>query len=396
MTEPKRVAITGAAGQICYSLLFRVAAGELYGKDQPVILQLLEVTPALGVLEAVKMELDDCAFPLLADVRLLSALAEIYLQQQDWSRAQDIAQDLRRLETPEATRVAHYLQAAILTGQNRIEESLTLLQSQFAASSGDSETFRAAVLIVQNMLQSNRLEGALTFTRQQIAAFPDNLELRLLEGNLLALQGDMQAAENAYRSLIAQAPQSEVPVRLLLTVLFATDRQDEARKLLDDSLARMPDSIELNWAKATMLERDGDLAGAAGIYRAIYERDTSNVIAANNYASLLVTQADDAETVDRAFGIARRLKDRNVPQFQDTYGWLLHLRGESTEALSHLQTALAGLPGDPSVNYHIGAVYAALGRADQAREHLAQALELYDGSATKPAQDARALLDSLS
>ena len=68
MTEPKRVAITGAAGQICYSLLFRVAAGELYGKDQPVILQLLEVTPALGVLEAVKMELDDCAFPLLADV----------------------------------------------------------------------------------------------------------------------------------------------------------------------------------------------------------------------------------------------------------------------------------------------------------------------------------------
>ena len=68
MTQPKRIAITGAAGQICYSMLFRIAAGDIYGPDQPVSLHLLEITPALGLLEAVKMELDDCAFPLLNDV----------------------------------------------------------------------------------------------------------------------------------------------------------------------------------------------------------------------------------------------------------------------------------------------------------------------------------------
>ncbi len=68
MSQPKRVAITGAAGQICYSMLFRIAAGDIYGPDQPVSLHLLEITPALGMLEAVKMELDDCAFPLLNDV----------------------------------------------------------------------------------------------------------------------------------------------------------------------------------------------------------------------------------------------------------------------------------------------------------------------------------------
>jgi malate dehydrogenase len=61
--------VTGAAGQIGYSLLFRIAAGELLGPDQPVILQLLEITPALGALEGVVMELDDCAFPLLAGVQ---------------------------------------------------------------------------------------------------------------------------------------------------------------------------------------------------------------------------------------------------------------------------------------------------------------------------------------
>lgn len=67
MTDPVRIAITGAAGQICYSMLFRIASGGMYGPDQPVALQLLEIPQAMGVLEAVKMELDDCAFPLLAE-----------------------------------------------------------------------------------------------------------------------------------------------------------------------------------------------------------------------------------------------------------------------------------------------------------------------------------------
>jgi len=68
MTTPVRVAVTGAAGQIGYSLLFRIASGSMLGPSTPVILQLLEITPALGALGGVKMELDDCAFPLLAGV----------------------------------------------------------------------------------------------------------------------------------------------------------------------------------------------------------------------------------------------------------------------------------------------------------------------------------------
>ena len=68
MKSPVRVAVTGAAGQISYSLLFRIAAGEMLGADQPVILQLLEITPALTALQGTVMELEDCAFPLLAGV----------------------------------------------------------------------------------------------------------------------------------------------------------------------------------------------------------------------------------------------------------------------------------------------------------------------------------------
>jgi len=68
MKAPVRVAVTGAAGQIGYSLLFRIASGDMLGKDQPIVLQLLEITPALEALKGVVMELQDCAFPLLAGV----------------------------------------------------------------------------------------------------------------------------------------------------------------------------------------------------------------------------------------------------------------------------------------------------------------------------------------
>jgi malate dehydrogenase len=68
MKSPIRVTVTGAAGQIGYSLLFRIASGEMFGPDQPITLQLIEIPAALGALEGVVMELHDCAFPLLQSV----------------------------------------------------------------------------------------------------------------------------------------------------------------------------------------------------------------------------------------------------------------------------------------------------------------------------------------
>lgn len=68
MKQPVRVAVTGAAGNISYAMLFRIASGEMLGKEQPVILQLLEIAPALDALKGVVMELEDCAFPLLAGI----------------------------------------------------------------------------------------------------------------------------------------------------------------------------------------------------------------------------------------------------------------------------------------------------------------------------------------
>jgi malate dehydrogenase len=74
MASPVNVTVTGAAGQIGYALLFRIASGQLLGPDVPVRLRLLEITPALKAAEGTAMELDDCAFPLLAGIDITDDL----------------------------------------------------------------------------------------------------------------------------------------------------------------------------------------------------------------------------------------------------------------------------------------------------------------------------------
>jgi malate dehydrogenase len=78
VNDPVRVAVTGAAGQIGYSLLFRIASGQMLGPDQPVILQLLDITPAMDALRGVVMELEDCAFPLLESINQTDEPAEAF------------------------------------------------------------------------------------------------------------------------------------------------------------------------------------------------------------------------------------------------------------------------------------------------------------------------------
>ena len=96
MDNPITVSVTGAAGQIGYSLLFRIASGAMFGPDQKVNLNLIEIEPAMGALEGVCMELDDCAFPLLNNINATSdldkgfsnsnwaLLVEVYPEKQAW------------------------------------------------------------------------------------------------------------------------------------------------------------------------------------------------------------------------------------------------------------------------------------------------------------------------
>lgn len=307
------------------------------------------------------------------NVALLGTLGEVYMGEQDWARLTQVIEALRQKpEDAAAARIANELTARQLAAQDRQDELMGFLDR--LAGEG-ARGMGAAAAIVRTRLAQGDIEGARAYAREVLAANPDDVNARFLMASVQAVTGEVDAARAALRELAAAAPQDPRFWLALYNVHAAQEETAEARQALRDGLAASPDNLQLNWALAGVLERDGDVEGAIAIYERLYAANSSNLIIANNLASLLSTGRDDAESLERAHEIARRLRDRDVPAFQDTYGWIAFRRGDLDTALAALEPAAAGLPDDPRVLYHLARTYAALGREDEALAQFARVVE---------------------
>ncbi|MEM8751589.1 MAG: tetratricopeptide repeat protein, partial [Pseudomonadota bacterium] len=124
-------------------------------------------------------------------------------------------------------------------------------------------------------------------------------------------------------------------------------------------------------------ERRQDYDAAIAEYETLIESNPNSLVVVNNLASLLSDHyADEPDRVAFAASIAEPLRSSNLPNFQDTYGWLKYLNGEYEDALRSLIPAVDGLPNNAWVQYHAGMTYAALKQTREARQHLEKALEL--------------------
>jgi len=326
------------------------------------------------------------------DMRVLVALANLHLAGRDWPAAEEVAAALRELPRPEARAAAQEIRAALLLGQERTDEGLSFL-SQQVGEAGDG---RAVARILETMVRTNRTDEARVYLDGLIAGRPGDRALQMLSAALDALRGEAGRAEEQYRAILREQPAAEAPARMLYAMLLAQGRRDEAGAVVEAALAAQPKSGVFRWMKAGHLEKGGDIDGAIAVYEALYAEDSSNVIVANNLASLITTFRSDPESLERAYGVARRLRGTTVPAFADTYGWIAFRRGDLEEALTHLEPAAAGLPQDPLVQYHLGLTYAALGRAEDARRLLARAVEVAGPETTLPQiAEARAKLAEL-
>ena len=172
--------------------------------------------------------------------------------------------------------------------------------------------------------------------------------------------------------------------------------RNAAYETIDEGLSQTPSDGNLNWAKASLLEQDGKVDEAIAVYESLYEQNSSALVVANNLASLIATYRDDEESLDRAWRIARRFSDTEVPALQDTYGWIIFRRGDAEEALPYLEGAARGLPEDPIVQYHLGRVYQSLSRPADALTQMQRAVEIAGPTDLRPQiEEARSLIVSL-
>ena len=212
----------------------------------------------------------------------------------------------------------------------------------------------------------------------------------------LPILGDYATAEPIFRALIAEDPNAEPAVQALFALLSVQGRGADANAALDSALTNLPKSPTLRWMKAGELEQAGDFDGAIALYEGLYADDSSNLVIANNLASLLASYRTDDASLERAFVVARRLRGTEQPAFQDTYGWIAYRRGDFDQALANLEPAAKALANDPMVAMHLGLTYAALLRTEDARTALTHSLQLAGNrSADAPFQPVRDALAKL-
>lgn len=327
------------------------------------------------------------------DPEMLLLLGRIYVANEDWSRAEQVEQALRRLEEDGAELAANELQLQRVARRDGAESGIELLEE----IAEESEDIRPRLALIRARLRDERFDEALELAQDLVARAPNSLDARLALGGTQFILQDAEAAEETFRAILETQDSSDAALQLLRVVGAQEGRQGEIPGLIDELLEQMPDSAELLWAKASSLESDQDFEGAIGIYERLYEQNSNSPVIANNLASMLSSYRDDEASLERASVVARRLRDSDFGPFQDTYGWILYQQGNVEEAIPYLESAAAQLPTDPLVSYHLGKAYATAGQADDALSVLNRALELAGpDDARAQFDDARAEIERLT
>ncbi len=326
------------------------------------------------------------------DVQLLVSMAEIQLSKSEWNRVTRIIRQLRALGTESANGLAAAVEVELLNRQQRFEETMVLLEGMIA----NGETSIAAkAQLIEAQVRANHLDEAREFLATQLAATPDDPTLRFLQAGLFVLAGDADAAEAGYRALIAEAPENQEALQALYALLATQNRFDEADKILDAAIEANPNATTPRLMKAARLEIIGDFEGAIAIYESLYAQDSGNLVVANNLASMLASHREDSASIASAYAIAARLRGTEVPEFQDTIGWISYRRGNYEEALSYLEPAAGNLTNDALTQYHLGMTYLSLERHAAARETLTRAIALGGDSGLPQLENARRVLAEL-
>jgi pentatricopeptide repeat protein len=260
-----------------------------------------------------------------------------------------------------------------LAGQNKPDASITALEDAHKAA---PDAVQPVFSLVAAYTRAGKSDKAESLLNEMLKKFPSNAELLVLMGQTQFSRGKAEEAQKSFKAAIAQQPKNEIGYNALSALYAGQKNYGEADNVIRAALLERPDSVNLRLTSAGLLISRGDNDGAIAAYDAILKDQPNSLVAINNVVSLLLDNRSDKASLDRAFALAERLKDSNVPQFEDTFGWAQYKRGKATEAIEILEGAAKKLPNLAAVKYHLGMSYTAGGQTAKAAEQFKAALAL--------------------
>ena len=321
---------------------------------------------------------------------MLTLLARLRLARQDWLGAHEIADVLRKLEDNSGT--AELVLAEALSGQEKHEESIKLLQ---AVVSDKNDQNSPIANLVRAYVRAGKSDSAEHFLQTVLTANPKNLQAQALLASLHELSNRKDEAEKVFKALVENNPNNATAHRALAEFYLRTKRLEDAETAVRSGIEQNDRHLTLRLLLALILEQTGRYDQAITEYEKMYQEEPRSTIVANNYASLLADHRDDEESIKKAYSIAVRFRDTDIPQFMDTLGWLHYRIGEYDQAVTRLRIAATKLPNESLVHYHLGMAYKELGRSALAIQSLKQAIDLYGEKDDPNKNRAQTALDEL-
>ena len=313
------------------------------------------------------------------NLQVLSSLGQIRLSGRNWTGALAIADTISGLNDGRV--LADQIRAAALAGQNKIDESIAALEDARRAA---PDALQPIATLVSAYIRQGKSEKAVTLLQEINKKYPTNAQVLVLLGQTRLAQKKDDEAVQIYKEAIAQQPKDPGGYRALAQLYNSQKNWDAAEKVLQAALKEVPTDMNLRLEYAGLQILKGDQEAAIAQYEAILKDQPNSLPAVNNLVSLLTDYRSDKTSLDRAVALAEALKNSNVPQLQDTLGWVQYRQREFKNAIATLEAAAAKLPNLAAIHYHLGMSYAADGQPEKAGEQLKMALALEpDGTALK-------------
>jgi cellulose synthase operon protein C len=313
--------------------------------------------------------LTDLANRQPGNIQVLSRLAQAKLQRQDWAGAEEIAQKIKRMGTNEAA--ADEILGAALGGEHKLDASIAAFQSAVSAAPSSAQPMYS---LVTTLINAKKTDQAIAFLQSVLKDSPNNADALVLLGNVQVIANQPGQAEASYKTAIQKQPHSEIGYRALADYYLRQGKSDAAQQTVTDGLKANPNSAPLELTQAGILESSGHYDDAIAAYQEMLKQQPGSPVIANNLASLLADHRTDKDSLDQAQALIAVLRNSPVPQFKDTVGWVTYRLGDAKAAVPLLNDAVAGMPRNPLVHYHLGMSYVGAGEPTKAADQLKEAL----------------------
>ncbi len=320
----------------------------------------------------------------------LRALAQVRISKKNWLGAQEIADILTQLGDSES--ITGRIRGIALEGQEKISQSIKAFERAQAAT---PQALRPMVSLVRAYIRNGELARAEKFVRDVLKATDKNLFAKILLAQLQVLDGKRELAETTFKEVIGEYPEDVVGYTALASYYLGMKELDKARDIVTAGLTKIPGNVSLGLLRANLFERDKNFDAALAEYEELYKKSPNSDVIVNNLASMLTEYRTDKASVERAYELAKRFRNSNIPYFKDTLGWIQYRMGNADEATSLLRDAVEKAPNQAIFRYHLGMSFLADKQDSSAIRELEKALELSKDRPLVQRDEVQKILDDL-